>query len=209
MEQFDIIKVITLSPDEIRALTVDDLIYVRDSSFKDTVLVPAHILGKRTRESEIEIQDIYGSTRWWSFDDNVYAEHEDGDPLPLMRTAGARLSSALFFPGITAEEAKERLYKAIRAEFGPGVVQAWNMRTGSVRNIRWNVYAVRRDWVAVQPKDKRKKATSTDTVEISRRPLAQGVWDGHDAHFGHLLELGESLHIEPYTEPAEQAGRTI
>jgi hypothetical protein len=209
MRQFDIIKVITLRPEEIQDLTVDDLIYVRDSDFKDTVLVRAHILGKRTRDSEVEIKDIYGSTRWWSFDDCVYAEHQDGDELPLMRTAGARLSSTLFFPGMEEEEAQERLYKAIRSEFGAGVVQAWSTRTGPVRNLRWNVYAVKRDWVAVQPKDKRKKATSTTTVETSRRPLAQGVWDGHDNHFGHLLEIGEQLHIEPYTEPAEQAGRTI
>lgn len=205
MQQFDIIKVITLRPEEIQDLTVDDLIYVRDSSFKGIVLVKAHILGQRTRESEVEIRNIYGSTRWWSFDDNVYVEHEDGDPLPLMRTAGARLSSTLFFPGMEEEEVQERLYQAIRNEFGPGVVQAWSTRTGPVRNVRWNVYAVQRDWIAVQPKDKRKKATSTTTVEISRRMLAQGVWDGHENHFGHLLEVGEQLHLEPYTEQAGEA----
>ena len=209
MLEFDTIKVRPMAADEIRSLTEEDTVYVGDSDFTKTVLVPGKITGEGTRhisENSVEILTRYGSSSWYAFG-RVYTHDPEGEDMYLMRTAGVRMSSTLFFPGLSGEEAKERLYKAIRDEFGSGFVEEWRMRTGPVRALRWNVYAVRRERITVEQKDRRKKSTQTKVVETSRRLLVQGAWDGHDNHLRDQLELGEELHMELYLDPESKKGK--
>lgn len=209
MLEFDTIKARALTPEEIRALTTEDTVYIAESDFTRTVLAAGKITGKGPRhikEESVEIRTIYGVSCWYAFGEVYTADGKGGEMLAL-RTAGTRMSSTLFFPGLDAEEAKERLYAAIRSEFGSGFVEEWSLRTGPVRALRWNVYAVKRERVTVAQPDRRKKSTQSRVVETSRRLLIQGAWDGHDNHLRNQLELGEELHMELYIDPENQKGR--
>ncbi|MFC9432727.1 hypothetical protein [Nocardia sp. NPDC057030] len=138
---FDVVKVRQLNSDELATLTPDDRIYVTEVGLGDTVLVPANLypdwpgLGP----DRVGVVSIFGSQTVQSAD-AVYVADDTGTELPLLRTAGSNLSLSLFFAGMDAEEAQARLYTALRAEFGQGFIEVWNIKSKPVKDTRWDVY---------------------------------------------------------------------
>jgi hypothetical protein len=186
-----------LSEDEIQALSVDDEVFVPSSDFRPhtNLLERARITASNKQRSEgdkVRVQTAYDVEHSAS---TLYVPSEDGEEKWLLKDSGTRVSSALFFTGIDEPEAIERLRKALRDEFGSGVVEVWNMRSGPVRDLRWDVYEVRRDLVPVGPKPQRGKAP-TEWREVERRLLARGVRDGHERYFMGKEQMGWSLDIK-------------
>jgi hypothetical protein len=184
-----------LSLGEIEALTADDEVFVPSSDFQlqTGLLERARITKQQVNNSaKIRVLTAYGSEYSVSA---VYVPSEEGEEKWLLKDAGTRISTALFFTGLDEPEAIERLRKALRDEFGGGVVEVWNMRSGPMRELRWDVYEIRRDLVPVGPKPQRGKAP-TEWREVERRLLAHGVRDGHERYFMGKEQMGWQLHIE-------------
>jgi hypothetical protein len=192
-----------LSKDEIDALTADDEVLVPSSDFQPHtgLLERAYNVRQPYTTERVRLQTVYGSE--FSVDNStIYVESEDGEEKRLIKDSGTRISPSLFFPGLDETEAIERLRKALRAEFGAGVVEVWNMRSGPARDIRWDVYEVRSELIEVekapyrpgsQPKNGRGRR---EYVEVERRLLARGVRDGHEHHFMGKEQQGWRLDIQ-------------
>jgi hypothetical protein len=213
------VTVRALSREEIEALGADDEVYVPSSDFySHTGLVErAHLAVDRTRTHSHDkyayVRTIYGHEYSVGLDE-VYVPVEDGEEKWLMKTAGARVSTSLFFPDMDEGEAIERLYKAIRNEFGAGVVERWNQRSSPVRDVRRDVYEVRRDLVEVErapyrvgsePKGGRGRK---EYVEVERNLLARGVRDGREDYYRGQVREGWSFHAELHN-PEVTAADTI
>lgn len=193
------VRVRPITLDEARALGPDDVIYVADSGFTLTVLVPAHLRADGVFESEgfsprVGLRTIYGSEGLYALD-LVFVADGNGDEALLMATAGTRISSSLFFLGLEEGEAVERLKEVLRKEFGPGVVEVWNLRSTPVRDVLWDVWEVRRELLPAGPKPKKGKAP-TAWQEVERRLIARGIRDGHQRYFMGKETPGWSLVIE-------------
>lgn len=187
------VNVRPLSEDEFEALAVGDEVYIPSSDFqRHTGLLERARVVSSGSGAKLRIRTDYNSEYSAGV---VYVPSEDGEEKWLFKDAGTRVSTALFIPGLEEPEAIERLRKALRAEFGGGVVEVWNMRSGPVRDIRWDVYEVRRDLVPVGPKPKRGSAP-TEWREVERRLLARGIRDGNERYFMGKEQQGWSLHIE-------------
>lgn len=197
------IKVRALDPDEVRSLGPNDLIYVSDSDFTGKVLVPAYRKMKddsflnRDEKPSVHVRCIYGSEFYVSAETGVYVRDDLGEAAPVIRSAGARVSSSIFIPGVEPEEAEARLKKALRSEFGPGVVELWNLRSQPTRDLRWDVYQVKTGWVPKEGSRKGRKQEGS-FQEIQRKLLARGVRDGHEKYFMGKAEAGWQMQVEPH-----------
>lgn len=196
------IRVRQLDKEAIQALTVYDEVLVPSSDFKEHtgLLERARIVRKAEDGGKDRILSAYGSEY---STDSVYVPFADGEEKWLLQDAGSRISASLFFTGLDEAEAVERLRKALRTEFGGGSVEVWNMRSGPVRDLRWDVYEIRTDLVPVGPKPKRGMA-STEWREVERRLLARGVRDGHERYFMGKEQMGWRLHIEVHNPEITQ-----
>ncbi|MCP9209623.1 hypothetical protein [Streptomyces cucumeris] len=188
------VNVRLLSEDETEALTADDEVLVPSSDFQPHtgLLERARIAKERGGRDKVRVLSVYGSEYSVS---TVYVPSEGGEEKWLLKDSGTRISTALFIPDLDEPEAIERLRKALRSEFGGGVVEVWNMRSGPVRDVRWDVYEIRHDLVPVGPKPQRGKA-QTEWREVERRLIASGVRDGHERYFMGKEQMGWSLCIE-------------
>ncbi|MFI0966985.1 hypothetical protein ACH4S8_37225 [Streptomyces sp. NPDC021080] len=193
-----------LSEDEIEALTPDDEVLVPASDFQahTGLLERAKVVAGRhggCGGDKVRILTVYGSEHSVGA---VYVPSVVGAEMRLINDSGARVSTTLFIPGLEAPQAVERLRKALRAEFGAGVVEVWNERSGPVRDIRWDVYEVRRDLVEVERapyrvgNEPKRGRGRKEWVEVERRILASGVRDGHQHHYMGKERMGWSLDIK-------------
>jgi hypothetical protein len=189
MTQFGSITARVLNEGEIETLTPEDLVYVPAPEFYGPVLTPGHLKGGddyyRERQSFC-VKTIYGTESHYK-PDSIYVADDNGEEYAAIRTCGVKISSTLFFPDITEEEAQERLFKALRAEFGPGVVELWNKRSGPVRDVTWDVHGITRDVV------KAAKGKEPAVVETEQRTIARGVRDGHAWFFRNHAQRGEQI----------------
>ncbi|MFE6000388.1 hypothetical protein ACFQ6C_26565 [Streptomyces sp. NPDC056454] len=183
-----------LSDDEVKALEVGSEVFAPSSDFRSHtgLLERGRIAEQLGNSSKRRVLSVYGTE--YSVD-TLYVPSEGGEEKWLIKDSGSRVSTSLFFTGLDEEEAIERLRKALREEFGGGVVEVWNTRSAPVRDIRWDVYEIRMDQVPVGPKPQRGKAP-TEWREVERRPLARGVRDGHERHFMGKEQMGWRLQIE-------------
>lgn len=208
--QLDTIKVRALTNEEIVALAPEDEILVADSGWTVTVLVPAKVNpkgGYYLRQETLEVTSIYGSTFWVKFG-KVFVADDSGIEMPLVRTAGTRLSSTLFFPGLTEEEAKERLARALTSEFGKGIVQVWNLRSGPVKDVLMDVWEVRNDWVPdPAPTGRRKNASRGQVKPVERRLVHSGILEAHTQHFVGTARPGWQIEFQPHDPSARPAGQ--
>lgn len=177
MTQFDTIKARALTKEEFNSVTPEDLIYVSAGGWSIPILEPGYFTGNEyyRRTGSLEVRTIYSSQVWQPLG-SVYVADDNGEEFPAIRTSGVRVSSTLYFPDMTEDEARERMYKALRAEFGEGVIEVWNIRSSPIRDVTHDVYAVERDL-------NRTKTGEVSCVEKSRRTLARGVRDGHERFF--------------------------
>lgn len=194
------IRVRVLGPDQIRSLGPDDLIYVQEHAFTSPVLVPAYRkMGddsflNREDSPKVHVHSVFGSEFYVSADCGVFELDDLGDEMDVLRSSGARISSSVFITGLDPEGAEERVRKALRNEFGPGVVEVWNMRSSPVRDLRWDLYHVRTSWLPT--KGSRKKEGSYQEVE--RRLVARNIRDGHEQYYMGKQDAGWQLVIEPH-----------
>jgi hypothetical protein len=202
----DSVRVCALDLEEVRNLGPNDLIYVQAQDFESRVLVPAYrkmrdkaYLDRETSPT-VHVRSIFGSEFHTSAENNVFVADDLGEEMPVIRSAGTRVSSSVFIPGLDPDVAEERVRKALRAEFGPGVVEVWNMRSGPVRDLRWDVYAIRTSWVSA--KGGRKGDGSFQEVE--RRLLARNIRDGHERYYMGKEPVGWQLLTEPHQPDTTQ-----
>lgn len=197
----DYVRVRPLGLERILTLGPNELIYVQDCDFESRVLTPAY----RKQDSDyylksgetprLHVRSIYGSEFFVAAETDVFEADDEGEEMPVIRTAGSRLSSSLFFTGLDEAEAVERLKKALRTEFGPGIVEVWNLRSSPVRDLRYDIYETRTAWVPKEGSRKgRGQEGSFEVVE--KRLLARGVRDGHQHHFVGTQSKGWSLLVE-------------
>jgi hypothetical protein len=204
----DMIRVRPLEPDEIRSLGTDQLIYVDDRHFADPpVLVPAYLRAGgdyylNNPSPSAPVRTIYGDEFFASFD-GVFEADDIGEEMQVVRTVGSRLSGTFFFLGTDPEEVSERVRKALRAEFGPGVVEVWNERSGPVRDIRYDVYETRTAWVPKEGSRKSKKQEGSYEI-VEKRLIARGVRDGHQQHLMNRVSKGWSPLVEIHQPEATE-----
>ncbi|MFD7835645.1 hypothetical protein [Streptomyces sp. NPDC059761] len=182
--EFDSITVRALEPDEIRALSSDDDIYVPDSDFRVPILIAAR--RKVDTDNDLRfgpedspkaaVRTIYHMETHVPFG-QIYVADPKGQEMAAMGNSGTRMGMTLFIPGMDENETQERFRKAMRAEFGPGVIELWNMRTAPVRAIQWDVYEERTEWRS----DGTRNGGGWAVAE--RILLKRGVHDGHQHHF--------------------------
>lgn len=197
------IKMKALGLEEVRSLGPDDLIYVPDPDFVRSILVPAYRKMKddayldREEKPSVHVRCIYGSEFYVSAETEVFEEDPLGEEMSVVRSVGARVSSSIFIPGVEPVEAEARLKKALRNEFGPGVVELWNLRSQPTRDLRWDVYAVRTGWV---PKKGSRKGQGQEGSfqEVQRKLIARGVRDGHQRYFMDKAEPGWQILVDPH-----------
>lgn len=203
------IRVRALELDEIRSLGPDDLIYVQEHGFASRVLVPAYrkmnddaYLDRQANPS-VHVRSIFGSEFYVSANSDIFEQDDLGEEMPVIRSAGTRITSSLFFTGLEGGEALERLKRALREEFGPGIVEVWNMRSAPVRDLRWDVYATRTAW---HPKEGSRKGRGQEgSYEVvEKKLLARNVRDGHERYFMGKAEPGWSVVIEPHQPDTSQ-----
>jgi hypothetical protein len=194
-----LIKMRLMEPDEVRNLGPTDLVYVQDFDFRSQLLIPAYrAMGDgdhlhREKDPQVKVRSVFGGEFHVKVTE-VYEEDPLGEEMPVIRSSGSRISSSLFFTGIDPAEAEERLKKALRAEFGPGVVEVWNLRSQSTRDLRWDVYEVRNGWVSEGSGRKSRGSVK----EVERRLLARGVRDGHERHYMGKETPGWQLVVDPH-----------
>lgn len=199
----DRIKMRALDAEAVRNLGPDDLIYVQDSGFRSRVLVPAYrkmddsaYLDREDKPS-VHVRCIYGNEFYVSAETEVFQEDPLGEEMKVIRSVGSRVSSSIFIPGVTPEEAEARLKKALREEFGPGVVELWNLRSQPTKDLRWDIYAVKTGWV---PKKGSRKGRNQEGSfqEVQRKLIARGVRDGHQPYFLGRAEPGWQIMADPH-----------
>lgn len=197
------IKMQLLDPDEVRNLGPGDLIYVQDSDFTSRVLVPAYrkmdddaYLGREDKPT-VHVRSIFGSEFYASAETDVFQEDALGEEMKVIRSVGTRVSSSVFIPGVEPDEAEARLKKALREEFGPGVVELWNLRSQPTKDLRWDVYQVKTGWVPSKGGRKGSKQEGS-FQEIQRKLLARGVHDGHERYFMGKAEPGWQIMVDPH-----------
>lgn len=203
---FDSIKVRPITKDEVLELTPDDLIYMDTKDYTGPVLEEAHLVKDRSyyiEQGKLQVRTIYGVETWRAFED-VYLPDENGTAMDIHRTAGTRMSTTLFFPGIDQGEAQDRLYKALRAEFGAGTVELWNERSGPVADTLRDVVEVRTEMV-VTGSGKNKQ---THWRDAEKHVIASGVYAAQTQHFMGRQRPGWSLRIEAHI-PRDQSTFTI
>lgn len=199
----DRIKMRALDAGEVRNLGPDDLIYVQDSGFRSRVLVPAYrkmddsAYLDREDKPNVHVRCIYGNEFYVSAETEVFQEDPLGEEMKVIRSVGSRVSSSIFIPGVDQEEAEARLKKALREEFGPGVVELWNLRSQPTKDLRWDIYAVRTGWV---PKEGSRKGRNQEGSfqEVQRKLIARGVRDGHQPYFLGRAEPGWQIMADPH-----------
>lgn len=197
------IKMKALDPDEVRSLGPSDLIYVQDHGFTSRVLVPAYrkmddtAYLDREDKPRVHVRSVYGSEFYVSAETDVFEEDALGEEMPVIRSVGTRVSSSVFIPGVEPEEAEARLKKALREEFGPGVVELWNLRSQPTKDLRWDVYQVKTVWVPKEGSRKGRKQEGS-FQEIQRKLLARGVRDGHERYFMGKADPGWQVMSEPH-----------
>lgn len=204
--QFDTVKVRPISEDEIPDLTQDDLIYVDTKDYNGPVLVPAHLASGSayyTERGKLQVKTIYGVEFWRAFED-AYVADNSGSEMDVLCVAGTRMSTSLFFPGMAEEEVQARVFAALKAEFGAGVVQVWNERYGPVADTLRDVVEVRREMV-VTGSGKHKE---THWVDAETRVIATGVYSAQTQHFMGREAPGWQLRIMGHV-PATMHTRTI
>lgn len=197
------IKMKALDPEEVRSLGPNDLIYVQDHGFASRILVPAYrkmddaAYLDREDKPRVHVRSIYGSEFHVCAETEVFEEDALGEEVSVIRSAGTRVSSSVFLPGVEPEEAEARLKKALREEFGPGVVELWNLRSQPTRDLRWDVYQVQTGWV---PREGSRKGRNQEGSfqETGRKLLARGVRDGHERYFMGKAEPGWQIVIYPH-----------
>lgn len=203
------VRVRALELDEIRSLGPDDLIYVQDPGFTSRVLVPARrkmddeaYLDRQSNPS-VHVRSVFGREFYVSANNDVFEQDDLGEEMPVIRSAGTRITSSLFFTGLKEDEALDRLKRALRDEFGPGIVEVWNMRSTPVRDLRWDVYAVRTAW---RPKEGSRKGRGQEgSYEVAEKKLlARNVRDGHEQHFMGKAEPGWNVVTEPHQPDTSQ-----
>jgi len=208
--EFDSIKARPLTEDEIYALTPEDLVYADWNEFNVPVLMPVHVLkvgkpSKDPRTGEItsppmaSIRSIYGTETGRTFD-ALYVADETAEEMRVFRTAGTRISSSLFFPGMDIPEVEERFFKALRSEFGAGVVQVWNMRSGPVADILRDVVQVR---TAIVTNGTGKNKT-VEYRDVERKVIASGVYEAQTGYFLGKGEPGWRVQTEGHVPVGEQ-----
>ncbi|MGW9067954.1 hypothetical protein ACWGQT_00680 [Streptomyces yangpuensis] len=202
----EVITARALEPDEIRALGSDDEIYVPDSDFSGPILIPA----RRKLDTDNDrrfgpddspkaaVRTVYHVETHVPFG-QIYVADPNGQKMALMGNSGTRMRMTLFVPGMSDDEAQERFRKAMRAEFGPGVVELWSLHTAPVRAVKWDLYEERTEWRS----DGTRNGGSFCVVE--RILLKRGVHDGHQHHFHarqgwkiakELHQVDETLSVE-------------
>lgn len=198
------IKMRALDLEEVRHLGPKNLIYVQDTGFTSQVLVPAHrkmkddaYLGREVKPT-VHVRSIFGSDFYVSAETGVFEQDDLGEEMPVIRSVGARVSSSIFILGVDPEEAEERLKNALRAEFGAGVVELWNMRSGPTKDLRWDVYQVKTGWVQKEGGRKKGRGQEGSFQVIARQLLRRGVRDGHERYFMGKAEAGWQIVADPH-----------
>lgn len=196
------LKLRLLELEEVRNLGPADRIYVQDFDFRSQLLVPAnrtmddgdHL--DREVNPQVKVRSIFGG-EFHVKATKVFEEDPLGEEMPVIRSVGSRVSSSLFITGMDPDEAEARLKRALRAEFGPGVVEVWNLRSQPTRDLRWDVYEVRNGWVRKEG-SRKGRGQEGSIREVERRLLARGVRDGHERYFMGKETPGWQLMVEPH-----------
>jgi hypothetical protein len=202
--QAEKVRVTPLTLEQVRSLSEGDRVLVPDHRVLDPeFLVPARI-GKsgtyltRENDPQVRILSDFGASYLVNAD-KVFEEDPLGEERFLMPVAGSRVSSSLFFPGLDPKDAEERLKRALVAEFGPGVVEVWNMKSAPTRDLRWDIYHVQRGWVP--GKKTRRGTTGGSFEEIQRKLVARGIRDGQQSYFQNVNLEGDWIVVALPHEP--------
>lgn len=198
----EMIRVRPLGPDAIRALSTSQLIYVVDERFSPAVLVPAFLRPDgeyylNNRKPSAPVRPVYGPEVFADFN-SIYIADDDGEEMPVARQAGSRLSSTCFFTGMMDEaELEERFKRALSNEFGPRTVELWNLRSGPVRELYWDVWEVRTGWT-------QGSGGSGEYREVERRLIQRKVRDGHHLLFQGKASPGWTIATELHQPDAQE-----
>jgi hypothetical protein len=200
------IRVRRITAADLGSLGSEDPVYVADSGFALPILVDGYIrfgalkVGpdeitawvEEGKTPLIPVRTVYGPEFHQKLD-LIFLPDEDGIEMPYLDSAGTWVKPALFIPGVDEHEAIERVKRALRAEFGPGVVELWNIRSGPVRDVRWDVWEVQRKFVLDSTSSRKKPSGSV--VETDRRLVASGIRDGHQNYYRSRVSPGWELDI--------------
>ncbi|MFE2934831.1 hypothetical protein [Streptomyces sp. NPDC059278] len=188
--KLDTMKARALTEEERAFLAKDDEVFVDTGEFNQTVLAPGWC-DAAPRTGATAVKTIYGARGLY---EKVYVPDENGEELPLIRTAGHRATATVFVPDMEEGELQERVKRALRNEFGAGLVELWNLRTSPTRDLRWDVYFERKELVSVGgPVDGRGQL---HWRVVERDCQARGVRDGHHRLFMGKEPKGWSISFE-------------
>lgn len=192
--EFDSVRVRLLDDSDVRVLQAADPIYVVSR-------VPvAHMVGEPLLEpASVRAHDHYagdgGAFVRTPFGSEFLAreifvaagEDENSEDMAVVGISGTRMKLSLHVAGMDGTEAEARLRKAIRAEFGPGVVEVWKIQGRPNRDLRHDVYYVRRHGVG-------------NRVSVERELILRGVRDGHEQVLMSSTRPGWQVEAEPHTD---------
>ncbi|WP_329458212.1 hypothetical protein [Streptomyces sp. NBC_01497] len=139
-----------LTAEEVSQLGVNDKVFV-SADIDDLSLecyAPASLTqpGKDFEGGSFSARTVFGETLHILPDSEdesgIWIEHDKGEEIEVIESAGVLLDLALFVPGGDAESLG-KLYAAARKAFGEGVVQRWNEDSVSVPDVKIDLFEER------------------------------------------------------------------
>lgn len=196
-DQFNEIKVRQLSVDEFPEVNLLDLVYVSADDEDESVLTAVIVTdpaGLGTEGGYAACRTIFGEDQQIHLSSPIYVEDPKGEVVSVIASAGAYIGLGLFFPGMDAKEVQERMFAALRKEFGSGLIQLWDEEALPVANVLYDVYET------TQVSTGRGKTRETKNVRALR---ASGVYGPQAKKI--TPENNGYISIEPHQPTTHQA----
>lgn len=143
---FKAVKVRKLSEEEIRGLDKTSLVYITEDEFEDKedgrpVLVMGCVTSPEADGGYVPVMDVFGVGGQRSLKHHgIYVEDDKGEPAFVIREAGSHFDLSLIFPKIAAQEVKDRVFEALRKEFGEGVIGIVQANVRPVSAVKYDVH---------------------------------------------------------------------
>lgn len=145
---FGKVKVRKLTEEEVRERDAGTVVYIESDDFEPDseenehglVLVEARITDPAAEGGYWPVRDIFGKSGQRSVKHSgIYVGDEKGEVANLVRQAGAHLDLSLIFPNIGEEEVRNRVFKALREEFGAGLIWIIREAVTPVSAVKYDV----------------------------------------------------------------------
>lgn len=165
------IKLRKPTEEEVTQLAPTDPVYVEPAEFEGDetyplILVEGHVTNPAAEGGFYPVTTIFGA-EVQSGVDGIYVPDKGGEPVHVVRQEGTHFDLSLLFPKIAPEEVRERVFAALREEFGAGLISIVKSEAVPFSAIKYDVHE------QVTVVTGRGKTRQVDEVLT---PLAEGVY---------------------------------